>query len=105
MVFNGTAQLHGKRIQNERSVKIKVTYCFSCHLITLKTIYRGWIGFKSDVSQRGSLIGRYFIILIKTDEAYKWLLRPVTDEGLATHKNLSNIAYKNGQFDHGFDER
>ena len=45
------------------------------------------------------------IILIKADETYKRILRPATDEGLATLKNLSNVAYKNGQFDHGFDER
>ena len=53
-----------------------------------------WITYKRDV-----------IILIKANKAHKWFLRPVTDEGLATYKNLYNVAYKNGQFDHGFDER
>ena len=32
------------------------------------------------------------------------ILHPVTDEGLVTRENFSNVAHKNGHFDHGLDE-
>ena len=40
--------------------------------------------------------------MIKT--AVSVFLHPVTDEGLVTLENLSNVAHKNGHFDHGLDE-
>ena len=38
-------------------------------------------------------------------EVCKQIPNPATDEGLVARKKLFNFAYKNGQFDHGFDER
>ena len=45
------------------------------------------------------------IILMRKGEVCRQILNPVTDEGLVARKKLFNFAYKNGLFDHGFDER
>jgi hypothetical protein len=46
---------------------------------------------------------RFVIILTTKKESYR-ILHPVTDEGLVTRENFSNVASKNGLFDHRIDE-
>ena len=48
--------------------------------------------------------GFVFSIILMIKTAVSVFLHPVTDEGLVTLENLSNVAHKNGHFDHRLDE-